>query len=210
MEITWFGHSCFRIKGNKTTIITDPYSKEVGEMPPKLTADIMTVSHKDSGLDNIKAISGNVHPITGPGEYEIGGVLIIGIATSRGGAEGGEGGKNTVYLMEVDEISILHCGELGQMLSAAAIEEIGNVDILIVPVGDKTAMGATTAAELVRRLEPKIVIPMEYPIKNIDAGLDPVDRFLKEMGGKEVAPQPKLAVTQSKLPLTTQVILLDV
>ena len=209
MEITWLGHACFRIKGAKTTIITDPYSPGVGELPSKLTADIVTVSHQNLGHDYRKAVTGNPHLISGPGEYEIGGVLILGIATNHDNAGGAEQGKNTVYLMEIDEISILHCGDLGQMLAAAAIEEIGGVDVLLVPVGGKTTIGAQTAADLVRRLEPKIVIPMQYPVKNIDSGLDPVDKFLKEVGVKDITLQPKLAVTKAKLPPTTQVVLLD-
>jgi L-ascorbate metabolism protein UlaG (beta-lactamase superfamily) len=210
MEITWLGHSCFRIKGTKTTIVTDPYAPEGSETPLKLTADIVTVSHKDAAQSAAPAVSGNPHLIQGPGEYEIGGVLILGIPTFHDSAGGAEQGKNTVYLMEMDEISILHCGDLGHMLNAAAIEEIGNVDVLMVPVGNKTTIGATTAAELVRRLEPKIILPMHYPIKNFDTDLEPVDKFLKEVGGKEIMPQPKLTVTKPRLPLVSQVVLLDV
>lgn len=210
MEITWLGHSCFRIKGNKTTIVTDPYAPEGSETPLKLTADIVTVSHNDAGHSYVQAVSGKPHLIQGPGEYEIGGVLILGIPTFQDSVGGAERGKNTVYLMEIDEVSILHCGDLGHMLNAAAIEEIGNVDVLMVPVGNKTTIGATTAAELVRRLEPKIIIPMHYPVKNFDTDLEPVDKFLKEVGGKEITPQPKLTVTKPRLPLTTQMVLLDV
>ena len=210
MEITWFGHSCFRIKGSKTTIITDPYAPEPGETPLKLTGDIVTVSHLDAGHSYVQAVSGKPHVIQGPGEYEIGGVLILGIPTFHDSSSGAERGKNTVYLMEIDEVSVLHCGDLGHMLNAAAIEEIGNVNVLLVPVGNKTTIGATTAAELVRRLEPKVVIPMHYHVKTFDAPFEPVDRFLNEVGVKEITPQPKLTTTRARLPLTTQVVLLDV
>lgn len=210
MEITWFGHSCFRIRGNKTIIVTDPYPPEAGRAPLKLTADIVTVSHQDAGHSYTQAVSGHPRLIAGPGEYEIGGVLILGIATYHDGVSGAERGKNTVYLMEVDEISILHCGDLGHMPNAAAIEEIGNLDVLLVPVGDRTTISATTAAELVRRLEPKVVIPMHYPVKGIDADFEPVDRFLQEFGAKDTTPQPKLTTTKARLPATTQVVLLDI
>jgi L-ascorbate metabolism protein UlaG (beta-lactamase superfamily) len=210
MEITWLGHSCFRIRGNKTTIITDPYSSEGGETSLKLTADVVTVSHQDAGHSYVQGVTGSPKLITGPGEYEIGGVLILGIATYHDNVSGAERGKNTIYLMKVDEISLLHCGDLGHMLSAAIIEEIGGVDVLLVPVGDKTTIGATTAAELVRRLEPKVVIPMHYPAKTMDIDLEPADKFLKEVGVKEITPQPKLSITKSKLPLTTQVVLLNI
>ncbi len=208
MEITWLGHSCFRIKGSKTTIITDPYL--TGDKNARLAADIVTLSHKDPEGNYTQAVSGNPKVIGGPGEYEIAGVLVLGIATYHDDVGGAERGKNTVYLMEIDDISILHCGDLGHMLNASTVEEIGNVDILLVPVGDKTTIGAATAAELVRRLEPKIVIPMDYPVKNIDTDLEPVDKFIKEVGVKEVTPQPKLTVTKPRLPLTTQVVILEV
>jgi L-ascorbate metabolism protein UlaG (beta-lactamase superfamily) len=210
MEITWLGHSYFRIRGNKTTIITDPYSSEGGETSLKLTADVVTVSHQDAGHSYVQGVTGPPKLITGPGEYEIGGVLILGIATYHDNVGGAERGKNTIYLMKVDEISLLHCGDLGHMLSAATIEEIGNVDVLLVPVGNKTTIGAATAAELVRRLEPKVVIPMHYPAKNMDIDLEPADKFLKEVGVKEITPQAKLSITKSKLPLTTQVVLLNI
>ncbi len=210
MEITWFGHSCFRIRGSKMTVVTDPYSPEPGEAPLKLSADIVTVSHADAGHSYVKAVSGEPHIVNGPGEYEIGGVLVLGIPTFHDNVNGAERGKNTVYLMEIDEISVLHCGDLGHMLSASALEEIGNVDVLLVPVGDKTTIGATTAAELVRRLEPKVVIPMHYPVNSMDAIFEPVDRFLKEVGVKEIAPQPKLTTTKARLPATTQVVLLGI
>jgi L-ascorbate metabolism protein UlaG (beta-lactamase superfamily) len=192
------------------TIVTDPYGPEPGETPLKLASDIVTVSHNDAGHSYVQAVSGKPHLIQGPGEYEIGGVLILGIPTFHDGASGAERGKNTVYLMEMDEVSILHCGGLGHMLNATAIEEIGNVDILLVPVGGKTTIGATTAAELVRRLEPKVVIPMHYPAANFDSDFEPVDRFLQEVGVKDITPQPKLTTTRARLPATTQVILLDI
>jgi len=210
MEITWFGHSCFRIRGNKITVVTDPYSPGLGETPLKLTADIVTVSHADAGHSYVKAVSGQPHIIQGPGEYEIGGVLILGLPAFHDNVSGAERGKNTVYLIEIDEVSILHCGDLGHMLNAAALEEIGNVDVLLVPVGNKTTIGATTAAELVRRLEPKVVIPMHYPVNGMDAIFEPVDRFLKEVGVKDIAPQPKLTTTKARLPATTQVVLLGI
>jgi L-ascorbate metabolism protein UlaG (beta-lactamase superfamily) len=210
MEITWLGHSCFRIKGAKTTIITDPNAPEGSTPPPKLSADIVTLSRPDAAPSIFAAVTGNPRLIKGPGEYEIGGVLILGIPTPDGVTNGLAPVKNTLYLLEMDEIAILHCGSLRQMPSAAVIEEIGNVDVLMVPVGNKTTIGATAAAELVRRLEPKVVLPMQYPAGGFDADREPVDKFLKEVGSKEITPQPKLTITKPRLPLTTQVVLLQV
>jgi len=147
--------------------------------------------------------------VDGPGEYEISGVLIIGIATFHDGERGGKRGKNTVYLMEIDEISVCHLGDLGHVLTSEQVEEIDNVDVLLLPVGGVSTINAPMAAEVVRQLEPKAVIPMHYNTPALNWGLEPVERFLKEIGAKQVNSQPKLSLTKSNLPTTMQVFLLD-
>ncbi len=209
MEISWLGHSCFRIRGSQATVITDPYSPEVGYSLGKPKARIVTVSHQHPGHSYVQGVGGDPKPITGPGEYEIGGILVIGLATFHDAENGNQRGKNTVYLMEVDEVSLCHLGDLGHMLTAEQIEELGNVDILLVPVGGVSTIGAPVAAELVRQLEPKVVIPMHYKTEALSWELDPVERFLKEMGGEQVTPQPKVSFNRSNLPLSTQVYLLS-
>lgn len=145
----------------------------------------------------------------GPGEYEIGGVLIIGLSSFHDAENGKLLGKNTVYAIEVDEVNICHLGDLGSPLSPAQVEELGNVDVLLVPVGGGTTITASQAAALVRSIEPKIVIPMHYKTLTLAKEMDNVDKFLKEMGLTESIPQPKLNVTKSSLPLTTTVITLS-
>lgn len=215
MEIRWLGQSCFRIKGKYTTIITDPFSADIGYSLGKQKADIVTVSHQHSGHNNTAAIDGSPKPITGPGEYEIIGgngidaVIILGIATFHDSAGGQKLGKNTVYLMEIDEISVCHLGDLGHILTDQQIEELGDIDILMVPVGGKTTIDAQAAAEMVRKLEPKAVIPMHYKTEAVTMELDPLDRFLKEIGVNGITPQPKLLLSKSNLPQNTQVFLLQ-
>lgn len=209
MEISWLGHSCFRIRGSQATIITDPYSPDVGYSLGKPKARIVTVSHQHLGHSCVQGVGGDPKLITGPGEYEISGVLIIGIATFHDAENGSQRGKNTVYLMEMDEVSLCHLGDLGHMLTAEQIEELGNVDILLVPVGGVSTIDAPVAAELARQLEPKVVIPMHYKTEALSWELEPVGRFLREMGGEQVTSQPRLSFNRSNLPLTTQVYLLD-
>ncbi len=209
MDITWLGHSCFRIRGSRATVITDPYSPDLGYSLGKPTARIVTVSHQHPGHSYVQGIGDQPRVISGPGEYEISGVLIIGIATSHDGEGGRKRGKNTVYLMEIDEISVCHLGDLGHVLSAGQVEEIDNVDVLLLPVGGVSTINAPVAAEVVRQLEPKVVIPMHYKTPALGWELEPVERFLKEIGAKEVNPLPKLSLTKSSLPVTTQVFLLD-
>jgi len=209
MDISWLGHSCFRIKGKQATVIADPYSPTLGYSLGKPTAHIVTVSHQHPGHSYIQGIGGERRLVTGPGEYEISGVLIIGIATFHDAEGGGKRGKNTVYLMEVDEIAICHLGDLGHVLTAEQVEEIDNVDVLLLPVGGVSTINAPMAAEVVRQLEPKVVIPMHYKTRALKRELEPVDRFLKEIGVKQVNSQPKLSFTKPSLPDNTQVFLLD-
>jgi len=147
--------------------------------------------------------------VTGPGEYEIGGILIIGIATFHDARRGSERGKNTVYLMEVDGISVCHLGDLGHVLTAEQIEEIDDVDVLLLPVGGVSTIDAPIAAEVIRQLEPKAVVPMHYKTPVLNRELEPVENFLKEMGMEQINSQPKLSITKSNLPVNTQVFVLD-
>jgi L-ascorbate metabolism protein UlaG (beta-lactamase superfamily) len=209
MEISWLGHSCFRLKGNQATVITDPYPPNLGYKLGKLTASIVTVSHQHPGHSYVEGVGGGPRVVKGPGEYEISGVLIMGIATFHDSEKGAVRGKNTAYHMEIDEIAVCHLGDLGNVLTSEQVEELDNVDVLLLPVGGVSTINAPLAAEVVRQLEPKVVIPMHYKTPVLKRELESVDRFLKEIGAKDVAPQPKLSVTKSNLPETTQVFLLD-
>ncbi len=209
MEIRWLGHACFRIKGRQTTVITDPYSPNLGYSLGKATANIVTVSHQHPGHSYTDGVGGNPRKVTGPGEYEIGDVIIIGIATFHDNDGGSQRGKNTVYLMEVDEVSVCHLGDLGHILTNEQVEELGEVDVLLLPVGGLSTINAAMAAQIVRQLEPKVVIPMHYQTQAVARKLEPVDKFLKEMGLSGVVPQAKVSITKSSLPVSTQVFLLD-
>jgi len=209
MDISWLGHSCFRIKGKQVTVITDPYSLTLGYSLGKPTAHIVTVSHQHPGHSYTQGIGGEPRPVTGPGEYEISGVLIIGINTFHDAEGGIKRGKNTVYLIEVDEIAICHLGDLGHVLTAEQVEEMDNVDVLLLPVGGVSTINAPMAAEVVRQLEPKVVIPMHYKTRALKWELESVDKFLKEIGVKQVSSQPKLSFSKPSLPDNTQVFLLD-
>lgn len=208
MEINWLGHACFRIKGSRGVVITDPYSPQLGYSLGKQTARIVTVSHQHPGHSYVQGIEGEPKAVTRPGEYEIGGILIIGIATYHDTEKGAKRGKNTVYLIDIDGVAICHLGDLGHVLTAQQIEDISKIDVLLLPVGGVSTINAATAAEVVRQLEPKLVVPMHYKTPQLDQ-LDPVEKFLREVGIAETKPQPKLNVTTSNLPESTQVFLLS-
>jgi L-ascorbate metabolism protein UlaG (beta-lactamase superfamily) len=209
MDINYLGHSCFRIRGNQAIIITDPFPAGLGYTLGKQTADIVTISHPHPSHSNAAGVTG-AHVIKGPGEYEIAGVLILGVTAYHDGVKGQAKGKNTVYLMEVDGVSICHLGDIGHVLTDEQIEQIGKIDILMVPVGGVSTINANMAAQIVRKVEPKMVIPMHYKLPQITRDLEPVDNFLKEMAFTTVEPKPKLNINKNNLPLTLQVVVLSV
>lgn len=209
MEIYYYGHSCFKLKGNGATIITDPFSPELGYQLGNPSANIVTVSHGHPGHSYTQAVADKPKIVSRPGEYEVSGVLIIGISTFHDGESGSIRGKNNIFVMEIDDISVCHLGDIGHSLSPAQMQEIDHVDILLIPVGGSTTIDAAVAAQVVRQLEPKIVIPMHYKDQVSPRNLEPVDRFLKEMGTAEIQPKAKLVVNRSNLPATTQIILMQ-
>ncbi len=209
MDITWLGHSCFRIKGNQAVIITDPFPPDTGYTLGKQTANIVTVSHQHPSHSYVQGIGGEPRLIERPGEYEISNVLIIGIATYHDSVKGQSRGKNTAYLMEIDGVSVCHLGDIGHVLNDEQVEEMGNVDVLLLPVGGVNTIDAAMAAEVIRKLEPKAVIPMHYKTPALKRKLDPVGAFLKEMGMGQVEPRPKVSFSRSNLPLSTQVFVLS-
>jgi len=204
------GLSCFRIRGSQAVIITDPFPPGLGYTLGKQAADIVTVSHQHPSHSYDQGINSEHRLVKGPGEYEISGVLILGIGTYHDSVKGQSRGKNTIYLMEIDGINVLHLGDLGHALNDQQAEEIGNVDILLVPVGGVNTINAAMAAEVIRKLEPKVVVPMHYKTEKGSRDLEPVENFLKEMGQAQVEPRPKLNISRNSLPLTTEVVVLTV
>jgi L-ascorbate metabolism protein UlaG (beta-lactamase superfamily) len=209
MDINWLGHSCFRIKGSRATLITDPYSPDLGYTLGKQEAGIVTVSHQHPGHSYTESIGGSPRIIAGPGEYEISGVLIIGVRTYHDADKGEKRGKNTVYVIQIDEMTVCHLGDLGHSLTSEQMEDMENIDILLLPVGGVSTIDAVKATEVVRQLEPKAIIPMHYKTDAVKKGLQPVDAFLKEMGIKSMEPQQKVSFSKSSLPTNMQVFLLD-
>lgn len=214
MTITWLGQSCFKIQDKDVTLVTDPYGKETGFKLPRLTADIVTVSHDHDDHNNIEGVKGqteeNLFTITRPGEYEVKGVFVYGIPLWHDKSEGEERGENVAYRIEMDNISVAHLGDLGHNLTEEQVAELDGVDILLVPVGGKWTIGAHEAAEIINKIEPRIVIPMHYKIPGLKIDLEPVDKFLKEMGATKAEKMPKLKIAKKDLPQEeTKVILLE-
>ena len=214
MEITWFGHSCFRLRDRDATVVTDPFDKSLGYELPRVRADIVTVSHDHPHHGHPSAVKGDFKVINSPGEYEIRSVFITGIATypSRRqgkGDEKSENQRNVIFVFEFDGLSFCHLGDLAQVPTQTQVEALSNIDVLMVPVGGATSLNAAQAAEIISLIEPYIVIPMHYKTSAISLKLDKVDKFLKEMGAPRIEPIDVLKITKSNLPQETQVVVLN-
>jgi L-ascorbate metabolism protein UlaG (beta-lactamase superfamily) len=210
MEIVWYGHSCFRLtERNMATVVTDPYDHNTaGYEPLKLKADIATVSHEASGHNNIAAVKGKTHVITGPGEYEIGGVFITGVQTNGHSKRTGDEPRNTLYVFDYDGITVAHLGDLRRVPTQVEIEALGTVNVALVPVGGGGGLSAAKAAEVVSIIEPGIVVPMHYGTPDSLIKLDPLSKFLKEMGLGSVDPVDSLKVGRGSIPEETRVVVL--
>lgn len=213
MEITWYGHSCFRLtERNYATVVTDPYdSKSIGYDALKLRSDIVTVSHDAPGHSNKDAVKGTSHVIDGPGEFEIGGVFITGVQSDSGtGKKKKEDTpRNTIYVFDYDGITVAHLGDLKQTPTQSEIESLGTVNVVLVPVGGGGGLNAAKAAEVISLIEPNLVIPMHYSTPATKLSLDSLNKFIKEMGLSKPSTQPSLKVTRSGLPNETHVVVLD-
>ncbi len=209
MDITWYGHNCFRIsERGQASVVTDPLTDNLGYSLPRLKADIVTVSHDAPGYNNLEAIRGYQHVLSGPGEYEIGGVFIIGVLTFDPASEDPQ--RNVIYVLDYDSLTVAHLGCLAHVPNQSMIDALGAVDIALVPVGGGPGLSSSEAAEVVSLLEPSLVIPMHFGTEALRGmELDAVDRFLKEMGSDRLPPEPTLRVSSGSLPEQTQVVLLD-
>jgi len=208
LDVTWLGHGCFRLRGRSAAVVTDPFPPAIGLKLPKLDADLVTISHEHEN-HNYTQVMRDSYEIRGPGEYEVAGVSVIGVPTFHDAQKGAKHGRNTVYLIEIDDVRVCHLGDLGHALDDAEAEAISAPDVLLVPVGGHTSINAAQAAEIVRQLEPRYVVPMHYAIPGLKLELDPLDRFLKEMAVTASEPQPKLSVQASSGEYETKVVVLE-
>ena len=218
MEITWLGHSCFVLRGKNVTLITDPFSPQHGQLQEeahkaresKINAPIVTISHNHPGHNFVEGVGGNPRVVRGPGEYEISDVLITGVPSYHDAKRGAERGRNTIYIIHMDDLVICHLGDLGHILQEEQLEEVADADILLVPISGSNTLSAAQAAEVISQVEPHVVIPMHYrPSTGTGEGPDPLDKFCREMGIEAVNAQPKLSILRSNLPVETQVVILS-
>lgn len=211
MDITWYGHSCFRlVERGQITVVSDPYATDSIGLPElKLKGDIVTISHDSANHNAADLVKGNEYVLAGPGEYEFGGVFITGVALHNIDTDGDEHRYNVAYMMKYPTgISVLHLGDLAHVPDQSTIEDLGEINVLLIPVGGGAVLNAAMAAEVVALIEPHYVVPMHYAIPDLTLSLDPVDKFLKAMGVSRVQEEETLRVTNSNLPEQPQVVIL--
>jgi len=282
LDLTWLGHSCFRIRSDETSIITDPYPPSIGLELREPAPTLATVSHRHPNHSCREALAGEPRVLDGPGEYELSGIYVTGVMTPKG--EGDPPGKrNTAYLFEIERLRVCHLGDVSARLTPRQVQELSPMDILLIPVGGGCTISASGAAEMVRALGPRVVVPMHYRLPGLRfaaappasasptppaaqeepsgdgppapgqeseetasarqlglEGLSPssqpsapvtpastegpaqedapeasaldlgaVDDFLREMGLRDVAPQPRLTISSTSLPAELRVVLLE-
>ena len=283
MDLTWLGHSCFRIRSDETSIITDPFPPSIGLELREPAPTLATVSHRHPNHSCREALSGDPRVLDGPGEYELSGIYVTGVMTPKGESDP-PGKRNTAYLFEIERLRVCHLGDVSARLSPRQVQELSPMDILLIPVGGGCTISASGAAEMVRALGPRVVVPMHYRLPGLQSAAPPspadasapapddqgeasphdeqesgnssgetegirqlgleglapsfqpapaappaqveerpqeeppsvrsvelgaVDDFLREMGLRDVAPQPRLTISATSLPAELRVVLLE-
>ena len=202
VEISWLGRTCFRLRGREGAVLTDPVAASTGYSLSRTSAEIVTLSRSDDPeISNHQGVQGDPRVFEAPGEYEVRGILVTGIPIPR------EDGRTMAFACEVDGINIVHLGLPDAPPEASVLERFENVDVLLMPVGGGGSLSASIAADLMQRIDPNIVIPMNYRTEVEKAELDPIDRFLSEAGATP-EPKPRLSVTRASIPseLTVEVL----
>ncbi len=208
MNIIWHGQSCFKIttqgqkNKEKVNIIIDPYDDSVGLKIPKVEGDIFLFTHNHNDHNNRSVAGKDSFIIDSPGEYELKDIFIEGILSFHDEQKGKERGLNTIYTIEAEEIRICHLGDFGEIeLSDKQLQQIGEVDILMIPVGGNYTIDAKTATKIITQVEPRIVVPMHYKIDGLKLDIDELEQFLKAIGQKSVEKEEKISIQKKTMPI---------
>lgn len=208
MEITWLGHSCFRLRQDDVVLITDPFPPSLGLSIGEIEASAVSVSHDHPNHSSVSGILGDPRVIRGPGEYEVRNIYVRGFLTPP--AEDDPADKrNTAFVIEMDGLKICHLGDISHPLSGSMAADLAPLDILLAPAGGGCTLSISQVSELAQSLESRIVVPMHYKLPELSVEIGPLEPFLREMGAREVEPQARLIITPSTLPGETRVVVLQ-
>jgi len=198
MIIQYYGHACFKLttkpagRGQEDVVIfVDPFEKSIGLRPPQGQADLVLVTHQHHDHNNVEALKGDPYIIDIPGEYSVKGVNIVGIKSYHDKKEGAERGTNTIYVLEAEEMRICHMGDQGCAPTEKQLEEINGIDILMIPIGGRYTLDGVEAVDIIKKIEPSVVIPMHYKMNGSTMDIDNEKKFCSEIGScpKEIVPK---------------------
>lgn len=207
MDISWLGHACLRLRAGGTFVVMDPTSRETGYDMGRPTAEVVTVSHADPAHGNVRGLRGEPLLLDGPGEYEVQGLQVLGVATGlRPASEGERPGRNVAFLVEAEELRVAHLGGLGTRLTAEQADQLGAIDVLVIPVGGGRVLDAAEAARVVRELEPKVVIPVHY---TPEAGSAAPADFVRALGIEAEPAVPRLTLQKRGLGDKMRLVILE-
>lgn len=211
MKLKYLGHSSFLITSNSgIRIITDPYTPGggIGYPAPNEPADVVTVSHDHGDHNAISTVPGSPVIVSRPGKTDCKGITVKGISTFHDESAGKQRGKNIVFCFRVDGIVICHLGDLGHVLSKEQIKEVGDVHVLLIPVGGTFTIDARVATQVCNDLKPAIAVPMHYKTQKLGLPIESVDSFIA--GKKNVKQQglSEIELEKGYLPGSTEIYLL--
>lgn len=218
MDISYLGHSSFKLRGKQAAVVTDPYESKIGFPFPRVSADIVTISHDHDDHNNAAAVLGTARRkepfvIAAPGEYDVSGISVFGAGVFHDNEKGAKRGRNTIFSIQIDGVSVIHLGDLGHKLSEKKVEEMGEVDVVLLPIGGVYTIGPKEAIEVISELQPAYVIPMHYRTKKHNSKtfgeLSTLEDFLKEGGFEQAERVKKLSVVKSGLPDEVEVVVLS-
>jgi len=210
MKIKWLGHACFLITSiSGVKILTDPFDDTVGYRLPEEEADIVLTSHNHFDHNNIDVVKGSFTHINEPGKTTVKGIQITGVSTYHDENKGSKRGKNIVFKMDIDGVRVCHCGDLGHVLTEEQVKEIGDVDVLLVPVGGTFTVDAAGAMQVVKQLKPAVTIPMHYKTEDLSFNIDGVDKFLELAGGGQRIKRQEIEIDTQTLSNYLGVVVLD-
>ncbi len=206
MDISWIGHSCLLIQSDGVTLLTDPFADSLGISMARPTAEIVTTSHEHPHHAHLDGVGGNPRVLAGPGEYGIGKFYVTGIGTER---DNEHAVINTVFTIQAEEVTLCHLGDLNRPLSPRQVDELSHTDVLFVPAGGVCTLDTARLAELVRLVDPRIVVPLHYQSKGVLVDLEPLSAFLEDLGVAEPEPRKVLQITDSNLPRELEAVSLE-
>ena len=207
MDITWVGHSCFRLRSDDLVVVTDPFPLSLGLRPDPRPATVVTVSNTHPNHSNWQEVAGSPKVFDSPGEYEYSGVAVRGVMTPLLPEMPPER-RSVAYSIEMDRVNICHLGDIAAPLNSKLVEELSPVDVLLLPTGGACTLDLDQAIQVMQDLDPKIVIPMHHSIPGVDLPIQGLDVFLRRMGLDDVQPVARLGVTTANLPVDRRVVVL--